>query len=89
MGILPTRRHFNTKCVCTAYKFTELLSGSIRDNKKPAIVISIASEIKYFQATAVPDSVELSSVLSRLVIYHTSLMSAHNITNSTTIVPKL
>lgn len=49
MRILPTRCHFNGKCVCTAYKFTKLFSGSIRDNAKPDIVIFfMASEIKYF-----------------------------------------
>ena len=85
MRILPTRCHFNGKCVCTAYKFTKLLSGSIRDNAKPDIVISMASEIKYFQATALADSAEPSSALRRLVIYYTSLMSAHNITSSATL----
>lgn len=39
MRILPTRCHFNGKCVCAAYKFTKLFSGSIRDNAKPDIVI--------------------------------------------------
>lgn len=90
MRILPTRCHFNGKCVCTAYKFTKLFSRSIRDNAKPDIVIFfMASEIKYFQATALPDSEEPSSALSRLVIYHTSLISAHNITSSAIFVPTL
>lgn len=96
IGIIQARRDLNGKRLLgylfyvTLYiNFRELLSGSIRNNAKPDMVISMVSEIKYFEVTALPDSMQLSSALSRLAIHHTSLMSTHDKTNNSSFVSKL